>query len=76
MVESLVQAMLGSVLGIGLGLAALAVFCRVADWQFGVNPVTVLLAVGYGALVGLGFGVYPAWRAGRVDPIASLRSEF
>jgi putative ABC transport system permease protein len=74
--ECLVQALMGSLLGIAMGLGALALFCRYAEWQFGVSLPTVALAVGYGALVGIAFGVYPAWRAGRVDPIASLRSEF
>ncbi len=74
--ESVVQSLLGSLLGLGLGLGALAVFCHYAEWPFFVSLRTIGLAISFGALVGAVFGVYPAWRAGRVDPIESLRSEF
>ncbi len=73
--ESTVQAMMGAVLGVILGVIGVAFFCRYSDWEFYVAPTTVLLAISFAALVGVAFGAYPAWRAARVDPIQSLRSE-
>ncbi|MCC7477886.1 ABC transporter permease [bacterium] len=73
--ESTVQAMMGAVLGVVLGVIGVALFCRYSDWDFYIAPLTILLAISFAALVGVGFGVYPAWRAARVDPIQSLRSE-
>jgi putative ABC transport system permease protein len=75
LVESTLQAMLGAAAGIAVGCVGLAVFCDYADWEFYLSPTTVLMAVLFALGVGVAFGCYPAWRAARVDPIASLRHE-
>jgi len=66
---------MGGVLGIvfGLGISALAI--GALGWSFMINVPAVIIAVGFSALVGLFFGLYPAARASRLDPVAALAYE-
>ena len=68
---------LGILLGIGLG-AALSAWIKSltpAPFESIVSPGLMLFAVLYSAAIGLFFGVYPAFRASKLDPIEALRYE-
>ena len=78
--ESTLTATLGGVLGIAIGagltLAASAILSKVVgQWTFFLVPWAPPLALGTSMLVGAVFGVYPAWRASRLDPSEALRFE-
>jgi putative ABC transport system permease protein len=75
LLEAVVQALAGAVLGLALGIFGVQLYCRYAQWQPFISPLTVLLAVVYSVGVGLLFGAYPALRAARMDPIAGLRQD-
>ena len=76
LVEAIVLSVVGGLIGIAVGTAgALAISRLVEGFHAVVSPDAVLLATGFSAAVGLFFGLYPAWRAGNLNPIDALRYE-
>jgi putative ABC transport system permease protein len=73
LVETIVLALSGGVLGLGLGLAIPAVIERVAEMKTIVTGQSLALSLGISVVVGIVFGLYPALRAARMDPIEALR---
>jgi len=75
LIEALALSALGGAVGILLGLLGAIAGASMGGWPFVLDPRSVLLAFGFAALVGIGFGFYPAQRASRLDPIVALRVE-
>lgn len=65
----------GGVIGIILGWGASSLIGGTISVRPVVSPAFVLLASGFSLLVGIIFGVYPAYRASRLNPIDALRHE-
>ncbi|WP_225323158.1 ABC transporter permease [Synechococcus sp. RSCCF101] len=74
LVESLVLASLGGVAGATVGLAVVTGVGRFSPLPASIAPTTVLGTVLVSGSIGLFFGVIPARRAARLDPIVALRS--
>jgi putative ABC transport system permease protein len=75
LVEALALSMAGGLIGVGVGLGLAGWMASAFGWSMLVRPDVILLAVGFSALVGVGFGFYPALKASRLDPITALRFE-
>jgi putative ABC transport system permease protein len=75
LVESLTLSIAGGVVGIATGLAVAEELSSRFAWPLLIRPQVIVIAVGFSALVGVGFGLYPARKASRLDPIEALRFE-
>ncbi len=77
LVESLLLTTLGGIIGIGLsyGVAFIAGSIPAMTFNIVIEPWTIVLAMGVSAASGLLFGLYPAMRATKLDPIEALRYE-
>lgn len=75
LLEATVLSGVGGVVGTTLGVGAAQAIAAVSPLEAAVRPLTVLLSVGFAALVGLVSGLWPAARASRLDPVQALRHE-
>jgi putative ABC transport system permease protein len=75
LIESLLLALAGGLLGIGLGVYAATKMASIFGWPSLIRTDVIAVAVGFSALVGVVFGLYPARKASQLDPIEALRYE-
>ncbi len=75
LLEAVILALLGGLLGIVLGILGAAGVAHSLGWPLVVSPEAVLLTVLASAGVGVLSGYYPAWKASRMEPIDALRFE-
>ncbi|HSJ54805.1 MAG TPA: ABC transporter permease [Anaerolineae bacterium] len=76
LVEAVVLSLVGGLVGVALGLAGSRFVGSLAEnLTTVITPDVVVLSTGVSAAVGLLFGIYPAFRAARLNPIDALRYE-
>lgn len=75
LIEAFVISLLGSVIGVGTGVAIIAAGCAFFKLPIILNLQLIGLCVFFAVLVGVIFGVYPASIAARLNPVDALRCE-
>jgi putative ABC transport system permease protein len=73
--ESAALSLVGGIIGTMSGVLTTQLVARRLGWSVPVRPEVIAIAVAFSALVGVGFGLYPARKASLLDPIEALRYE-
>ncbi len=75
LVEAVVVSIFGGILGLALGFGAAALIANVGGWPTIVPSYAIAMSLAVSVSVGLLFGVGPARRAAKLDPVEALRQE-
>jgi putative ABC transport system permease protein len=75
LIEAAVLTSLGGVIGIALGSGIGLLVNMASGFPISLPWWSFALGLGFSASVGIFFGIFPAWRAARLDPIEALRYE-
>jgi putative ABC transport system permease protein len=75
LIEALSLSGLGGMIGIILGWLGAYFIARLGKWSLVISLSSVLLAFGFAVIIGLFFGLYPAMKAAKMDPVEALSYE-
>lgn len=75
LIEAVAISLLGGIIGILTGIGSSLVISSLAGWPIAVSSNAILIAALVSIAIGVFFGIYPAQKAARLDPIEALRYE-
>ena len=75
LLEAVILSLVGGLVGVVIGVGGSYLFGKFGSMQTAIVPLSIPLAFGAAAIVGIFFGYYPAVQAAKLDPIVALRHE-
>jgi len=75
LIESVVLSCIGGLIGLALGIGGSQLLSLLGHWPVLISPLVILIAFLFAVLVGVIFGIYPANKASKLNPIEALRYE-
>ena len=75
LIESIVLSIMGGILGILFAVLISVIINNFTVLQTSITAFPIIIALSFSTVVGLFFGIYPAMRAARLNPIDALRYE-
>ncbi len=74
LIEAAAISTTGGIIGILIGFAIAKIFTAATSWPSSIEPVSIAVAIFVSASVGIFFGIYPANKAAKLNPIEALRA--
>ncbi len=74
-IEALVMSLVGGFVGLVLGWAVSVLVSRYGGWTPTLSMFSIVIGIGFSSAVGLVFGIYPAMKAAKLNPVEALRYE-
>lgn len=75
LIEAVLLSLIGGLMGIVLGIGGVKTASIFTGWPTLISLSSILIAFGFAAIIGIFFGLYPARKASKLDPIEALRYE-
>jgi len=75
LIEAILMSFIGGIAGVMLGIGISVLITTFAGWAVKVSSSSIILATGFSLVIGIVFGLWPAHKASKLDPIEALRYE-